>query len=1264
MFEIIGNDIALLNEEDLRTLVALLCESELRRRDLAIASVTWGGDQNSSDGGLDVRVELPAAALIEGFVPRPITGFQVKKTDMPRSKILEEMRPHGILRPVIRELADKSGAYVIVSSTDSTSDSALQSRRTAMAEAVQGLPNRNALTLDFYDRTRIATWLREHPGLVLWVRERIGKPFTAWRPYGAWAYEPKGVSGEYLLDNAIRMHTGRKERDDGIPPIEGIIRIRNVLRNPGGMVRLVGLSGVGKTRLVQALFDGRVGERSLDPSLAVYTNLADGPDPQPIGAASNLIASRTRVILVVDNCPPELHRRLSELCRSSGSTLSVITVEYDITEDQPEGTEVFDLQPSSKELIESLVKRRFPALSAVDARTVADFSGGNARIAINLASTVGTNETVAGLNDEELFNRLFQQRHSYDESLLSAAQACSLVYSFHGEDISNSGEAELVRLGALVGKGAREMFRAVAELRRRDLVQQRGVWRAVLPHAIANRLAAAALQNIPLAAVEAELVNSAPERLLKSFSRRLGYLHTSMQAVAIVQRWLGNDGLLGKVGELNDLGRALFRNVAPVSPEAALSALERTLLEPDAGESGSGYVHLYLLRSLAYDATLFERCTKLMSRIAERVGDNSAVKEVQDVFVSLFKLYLSGTHATIEERVKVIKSLLLSHVSNKRALGLAALKASLETYNFISFYDFEFGARPRDHGYWPNTADEVRHWFRTVLQLVESFVSSSDVSSSTVLEALAENFRALWTRAGMHDELELLSRAISKKRFWPEGWIAVRETQHFDANTFTLGVSKKLAALETILRPKDVRQRVRSIVFSDRFTIVDLGSENGEQGDTADQIAKIEAAARELGKAVAAHNDTFEDLLADLVTREGYLWSFGIGLSEIGGNPGQLWDRLANQLTTTPLSQQRVNVFCGFLHGLSVKNPDLVERLLDDAVESDTLACWYPVLQTAVEINVRGVDRLLHSLALGKAPIRVYRQLACGRATDPISGENMGRLLLEIATRPDGFDIALFIIFMRLHSDKGKADSDPEVLSAGRKLTRKIEFSRGEVREDYHLGEVVKSCFVGEEGRKITHEVCCKIRDSVSKRKTFAFAHDDMLQALLLVQPTAALEALFPQGSTTAESVLILDNILWRRKNPFDSVPEPELLDWCDQEPDSRYPTMAAAINIYHDGKEAGPRQWTKLALRLLEKAPDRVSVLRQYIRQFDPRTWSGSRASVVEANAKLLDELESHDDPVVTRFVAEERVRLNRLLEAEARLETATDKARDERFE
>jgi len=48
-----------------------------------------------------------------------------------------------------------------------------------------------------------------------------------------------------------------------------------VLRIPGHVARLVGLSGVGKTRLAEALFDSTFGEEALDSSLAIYTNVAD-----------------------------------------------------------------------------------------------------------------------------------------------------------------------------------------------------------------------------------------------------------------------------------------------------------------------------------------------------------------------------------------------------------------------------------------------------------------------------------------------------------------------------------------------------------------------------------------------------------------------------------------------------------------------------------------------------------------------------------------------------------------------------------------------------------------------------------------------------------------------------------------------------------------------------------------------------------------------------------------------------------------------------
>ena len=243
-------------------------------------------------------------------------------------------------------------------------------------------------------------------------------------------------------------------------------------------MRLVGLSGVGKNRLVQALFDVRIGSRPLPPSHAVYTNLSDNPDPQPTGLASDLIANRMRALLIVDNCPPDLHRRLSDLCSGATSTVSILTVEYDVRDDQPAGTQVVTLDTSSPELIEKLVCRRYPHLSQVNARTIAEASDGNARIAIGLAETVERSDTIAVLSNAALFQRLFRQRQDPNDALLIAAQACSLVYSFQGEALDGD-EAEIPRLASLAGQAATETYRHIRELLRRDFVQQRGAWRAV-----------------------------------------------------------------------------------------------------------------------------------------------------------------------------------------------------------------------------------------------------------------------------------------------------------------------------------------------------------------------------------------------------------------------------------------------------------------------------------------------------------------------------------------------------------------------------------------------------------------------------------------------------------------------------------------------------------------------------------------------------------------------------------------------------------------
>lgn len=1267
MFEITSDDIALLNDKDLRTLVGLLCEAEMRGRGFPTSSVTWGGHQNAADDGVDVRVALPNNAPIDGFVPRSATVLQVKAENMPRGKILKEMCHKGVIRPVIAELAEQSGAYIIVSSKGSTSDTALRERRGAMVEAVQHTPNANALSVDFYDRTRLATWVRSHGSMVLWVKKKIGKTTRGWHSYDAWAYPHEGVSAEYLVDDSVRFRPSKHESIGDVNVLEGIKRIRDVLARPGMIARLVGLSGLGKTRLVQALFDDRVGEHSLDPTPAFYTNMADDPDPQPTAFATERIAAGSRTILVVDNCPPDLHRRLSDVCRSAESPVSVITVEYDIKDDEPEETEVFRLEPSSNELIEGLVRRRFPTVSGIDARTIADFAGGNARIAIALASTVEKNESLAGLNDADLFQRLFHQRNEPSESLLRAAEACSMVYSFEGEDISNGDEADLVRLGAMVGQSAQDLFRSIAVLKRRDLVQRRGVWRAVLPPAIANRLAALGLQNIPPATIQAQLVRSAPSRLLKSFSRRLGYLDQSNEATAIVMQWLAPGGLLGNIATLDDLTRAMFENVAPTAPEAALSALERAMLAPEDGEAAASCAdYIYLIRSIAHDAALFKRCIRLILRIAVADGRGNQFKRDQDVFSSLFFIHFSGTLATIEQRLDVVRDLLRSQVASLRDLGGVALRAVLQTSHFSPPYSFDFGSRLRGYGYFPRSPEEVKHWFRSALKLVEDLGCSDDPSAPVVRAALAETLSGLWIHAGMYDELSRVCAAISKRQFWPDGWVAVRRTLQTISKSPTASEVAQLASLEKILQPSDLVQRVRSIVLSDRRNDYDVDFEGDATDNISHRIERTEQIAQALGKAVASDDDAFGEIAAELVVGEGRLCSFGWGLAEGSEDPHRLWTSLVGQLASAVKDRRRVMVFRGFLSALYAKNPELAGLFLDEAVEDETLAQWFPMLQTAVKIDKSGVNRLNRSLILGKAPMLLYRNLASGRATDQVPGDDFKHLILEIASKEEGFDVASEILYMRLHSEKERKEGcDSQVLDAGRELLQRLKFIRADRSQGHYLGEISLACLVREGDDKAVFQICRRLREAISKYDTAAFYYDDLLSGLFSAQPAAALDGILAGNEAELNlGISILNNARTHRSSPLDTVSEDDLLAWCVKDPRIRYPAVAAISTIYHPTEGISPRQWTAVALRLLEKAPDRVAVLKQFIRQFSPMSWAGSRAAIVAANTKLLDELEAYPDAAVAKFVTEEKVRLIQWVEQEKRQETELDRARDERFE
>ncbi|MYG26914.1 MAG: hypothetical protein F4213_12980, partial [Boseongicola sp. SB0677_bin_26] len=619
-FEVGQEDLKQLRDEQLEELVARLAEAEVASRGFSPSWVHWSGSTDAPDGGVDVRVAAPSDFPEQGFVPRPNTIFQAKTSSMPPSKIAEEMRPGGRLATSIAEQARNSGGYVIVSTKDDCSEPKKRPRIEAMRNALKGEPGEDDIHLDFFDRSKLVQWLRQHPAVALWARDLMGKPLSGWSPYGRWSNPPKDADDSLILKDGvtITLPTGGHER---LSIKDAISRLRELVRSSGKAIRIVGLSGVGKTRIVQALFDETMGDQPLDRTSAVYTDLGADPDPSANAMLERLLTEGRTAYLVLDNCPSGLHGTLASRVASVESKVLLITVEYDIREDNPQTTEVVRVEADGPDVAEELLVRRHPGIGSGNAHRIARFAEGNARVALAVAERVRAGESLAKLPDEALFDRLFSQRNERDGQLRQHAGILALVYSFSvqspGEDMD-----ELAVLGSIHGIPRHLLFGSVADLLERQVAQKRSHWRAVLPHAVANRLAAEALSRIPPETLRATFEAPGRERLLTSFAHRLGLMHDHHIAESIVRSWLDEGGPLASVSGLSENGLKMLDHVAPTAPDAVLDRLAAEIETPGFVWNEQAFdpfmeTTLGLLTSLAYDPDAFDRCMCLLLRLAD-----------------------------------------------------------------------------------------------------------------------------------------------------------------------------------------------------------------------------------------------------------------------------------------------------------------------------------------------------------------------------------------------------------------------------------------------------------------------------------------------------------------------------------------------------------------------------------------------------------------------------------------------------------------------
>ena len=102
-------------------------------------------------------------------------------------------------------------------------------------------------------------------------------------------------------------------------------------------------------------------------------------------------------------------------------------------------------------------------------------------------------------------------------------------------------------------------------LARREIVQSRGRWRAILPRPLATWLAKRALENQPALGIANAFWGCGNPRLLRSFAHRLSYLHDSAAAQQIAGAWREPGGPLSDLGDrqaARAIDQALQREIA------------------------------------------------------------------------------------------------------------------------------------------------------------------------------------------------------------------------------------------------------------------------------------------------------------------------------------------------------------------------------------------------------------------------------------------------------------------------------------------------------------------------------------------------------------------------------------------------------------------------------------------------------------------------------------------------------------------------------
>jgi len=957
---------------------------------------------NVPDGGEDGRIKWDGGIDSTDFLPKRFSLFQIKATKMDPADCYNEIlkKEGNDLKDQVKKILDANGAYIIFCKKGyviKEIDERIEKVRRAI-EAT-GRQDHKIAHIDFYDGNKIAEWVNKYFAAQIYILSCVGQVVPiGLKTWEDWARH-EDFTQEYIWNDKLKEY---KE----------VLRKEFLL--PGrSVVRITGLSGLGKTRLALEVFRGEDNATSILRSNVLYFDAAGGDE----GLVRFITDSRNndlRAILIIDNCDARLHERFAREMGYGRHSIKLMTIDYDLSKVNSGTKPIQITQDDCKGVVKEILKTAFQGLGDPIIGRIEEFAQDFPSIAVLLAKQIQRGvEDVGRLSDDQLAKRLLWGRGSEDPNIIRVIRACSLFdyVEFSQDEYTN----EVKFLSDEVARVNEEVFFGIcSEYLKLGILQKRGRFIRVCPIPLAIRLAAEWWETTPTNEIVRFTEKLNKIGLLERFCEQAKMLHFSKKAREVVEKLCGPQGPFGNMEALlSDEGSRLFLAFVEVNPQATIEALWLALSKRsheellDVKDDARRHI-VWALEKLCWWKGSFGKAAILMLRLGaaenESWGNNAT-----EQFKQLFQIYLPGTEANLKQRLNVAKEALESNVKEQCELGILALGHALKTHSFSRGGGVESqGSRVPRRDYEPS-GKEIREYWRECIGLLKDVVVAGGELSSLAHRELGREIRGLLCN-GMVDEIEIAVAEIIKEKgaYWPEALKSVRDCIDHHGENMPKEIRERIESLEKMLQPGDVKEKLRLVV-----SIPDWRDRKDEKGEyvsvSAEEADKL---ARQLG------NDSswFKEVRVILEGEQRQAYAFGKALGES---------------MLPELREEFIEVCLGILDELGREkgNPDMLGAFLGNVsdgllvdetmnrIVNDERVCVYAVWITRfLELTEKDLLRLLPLVKHDKVPVGDLGVLSYGRALDKFSEAFVAQFCQEIANHgQEGANCALEILSMYCH---------------------------------------------------------------------------------------------------------------------------------------------------------------------------------------------------------------------------------------------------------